>query len=124
MAKFRLSMFHLSKSPNAMFRLSTSISIYVLLALMAGGSSWAVEVEEEEGPWWSLLPLVKPAVPDDQTTNAIDRFISAKHTGLGLTMAVEADRRTLIRRLYFDLWGLPPTPEEADAFAADEDPAA
>ena len=65
MAKFRLSMFHLSKSLNAMFRLSTSISTYVLLALLAGGSSWAVEVEEEEGPWWSLLPLVKPAVPDD-----------------------------------------------------------
>lgn len=42
-------MFHLSKSLNAMFRLSTSISTYVLLALLAGGSSWAVEVEEEEG---------------------------------------------------------------------------
>ena len=124
MAKFRLSMFHLSKYLNAMFRLSTSISTYVLLALLAGGSSWAVEVEEEEGPWWSLLPLVKPAVPDDQTTNAIDRFIGTKHTELGLTMAVEADRRTLVRRLYFDLWGLPPTPEEAGAFAADEDPAA
>ena len=63
--------------------------------------------------WWSLKPLVCPTV---SSANPIDAFISAKLAEKGLAMSPEADPRTLCRRLYFDLTGLPPSPEELDAF--------
>ena len=53
--------------------------------------------------------------------NPIDAFILAKLAEKNLTLSPEADRRTLIRRLNFDLLGLPPTPEEIEAFVADRD---
>src|SRR5262249_55001607 len=52
--------------------------------------------------------------------NAIDHFVAAEHVRRGFTPAAEADRVTLARRLYFDLLGLPPKPEEVDAFIHDE----
>jgi mono/diheme cytochrome c family protein len=64
--------------------------------------------------WWSLKPLSKPAVPSG--VNPIDHFVRAKLAEKGLTPSKEADRRTLIRRLYFDVIGLPPTPKEVDQF--------
>jgi hypothetical protein len=78
---------------------------------------------------WSLQPLVRPAVPAARTAqpgpiHPIDAFIRATLDAEGLAPSPEADRRTLMRRLSFDLTGLPPTPEEADAFAADPDPRA
>ena len=54
----------------------------------------------------------------------VDAFILAKLRDKGVQPSPEADRRTLIRRLTFDLHGLPPTPEEVEAFAADKDPQA
>lgn len=73
--------------------------------------------------WWSLQSPQRRELPDAQLQwlpqNPIDRFI---HDGLqrsGLHPAPAADRRTLIRRLYFDLIGLPPTPEQIDAFLND-----
>lgn len=75
--------------------------------------------------WWSLAPLVGPAVPEVDSKwvrTPIDAFILAKLNDKGLTPSVEADRRTLIRRLTYDLHGLPPTPEEAAAFLADMKP--
>jgi hypothetical protein len=60
----------------------------------------------------------------DRIRNPIDAFILQKLEAKGLTLAPEADRLTLIRRASFDLTGLPPTPEEARAFAADPDPQA
>jgi hypothetical protein len=54
----------------------------------------------------------------------VDAFIAARHEEKGLTPAPEAERRVLIRRLSLDLLGLPPTPEEVDAFVEDSDPAA
>jgi hypothetical protein len=81
------------------------------------------------GPdWWSLRPIRRPAVPDAAdrgwVRNPIDAFILAGLQRLGLTPAPEADRATLLRRATFDLTGLPPTPEEVEAFVADPDPAA
>ena len=63
--------------------------------------------------------LVEPPASEKrkaESGNPIDGFISAKLTEKGLAMSPEADARTLCRRLYFDLIGLPPTPEELDAF--------
>lgn len=75
--------------------------------------------------WWALQPVGSPTPPNvkhqDKARGAIDRFILAKLETEGLTPAPEADRRTLMRRLYFDLTGLPPTPEEVAAFVADAD---
>jgi mono/diheme cytochrome c family protein len=77
--------------------------------------------------WWSLKPLAKPPVPElrnpqSAIRNPIDAFVRAKLAEKGLAMAPEADRRTLIRRLTFDLHGLPPTPEEVATFEADPSP--
>ncbi len=78
--------------------------------------------------WWSLQPVKRPPVPTvaraDWQTNPIDAFVLAKLNEQGLTPAPEADRRTLIRRVYEDVIGLPPTREEIDAFVADESPQA
>ena len=73
----------------------------------------------EPEQWWSLRPLKRPDIPkveDPRVRNPIDAFVLAKLNEKGLTPTPAADLRTLIRRLYFDLIGLPPTPAEIDAF--------
>ncbi|MFI4876788.1 MAG: DUF1549 domain-containing protein, partial [Blastopirellula sp. JB062] len=91
------------------------------------GAVWPEDQQLDPPGWWSLQPLrsVKaPTLSASQQAWAktpIDAFIAAKHAELGLRPARTADRRTLIRRLYFDLIGLPPTPEEIEAFVADPD---
>jgi hypothetical protein len=83
---------------------------------------------EEGRKFWSYKPAVKPAVPQVKNAawpaNDIDRFILSKLEAVNLAPAKDADRLVLARRLYFDLHGLPPTPEEADAFVKDADPQA
>ena len=72
---------------------------------------------------WAYRPLRKPAVPEVAgSSNPVDAFLGARLDALGLEPAPPADRRTLIRRVTFDLIGLPPTPPEIDAFLADPDP--
>ena len=72
--------------------------------------------------WWSLKPIVRPVLPkldaadSKWVRNPIDAFVIANLREKGLSPSPEADPRTLIRRLTFDLIGLPPTPEEVDAF--------
>jgi uncharacterized protein (TIGR03000 family) len=74
--------------------------------------------------WWSLKPVEGPKVPEvkngKRVRNPIDAFVLAKLEVSGLGFSPEADRVTLIRRLTFDLHGLPPTPEEIDAFVSDK----
>jgi hypothetical protein len=72
--------------------------------------------------WWSLRPLARPT-PPATAGHAIDAFVRARLAREGLAMASAADDRTLLRRVTFDLIGLPPTPEEVDAYVADADPA-
>ncbi|HEV3145340.1 MAG TPA: DUF1549 and DUF1553 domain-containing protein [Gemmataceae bacterium] len=84
---------------------------------------------EPPSTWWSLRPLHRPDIPrlhddDGWAKTPIDAFILAKLYEKGLSPSPQADRRTLIRRLYFDLIGLPPAPEEIEAFLADKDPLA
>jgi hypothetical protein len=74
--------------------------------------------------WWSLKPLGEVKLPPASTRarNPIDGFIEQKLAAAGLTPSPEADARTLVRRLYFDLIGLPPTPDEVDQFLASYPP--
>ncbi|MGP0067579.1 MAG: DUF1553 domain-containing protein [Isosphaeraceae bacterium] len=80
--------------------------------------------------WWSLQPVGRVAPPRTQGADAarvrtpIDAFVLAKLRAAGLVPAPEADRVTLIRRVSFDLTGLPPTPEQVEAFVHDNDPLA
>ena len=69
--------------------------------------------------WWSLRPLIQVTLPVSTFPNPIDGYIAAKLAQNKLSHSARADRRTLIRRLYFDLVGLPPTPEEVRAFESD-----
>ena len=80
---------------------------------------WIAEGAEYQRHW-AYEPPVRPAVPPGM--NAIDHLVRSRLERVGLEPAPEADRRTLLRRLSFDLTGLPPTPEEVDAFLADASP--
>src|SRR5262245_43906597 len=79
--------------------------------------------ETAKADWWSLKPLARPLIPTVKqpawARNPIDVFILAKIESIGLKPSPEADRATLIRRVTFDLIGLPPTPEEIDGFVSD-----
>ncbi|TWT60453.1 DUF1549 domain-containing protein [Rubinisphaera italica] len=80
---------------------------------------------EEDRKWWAVQPVVEPAIPESGAgwaRNEIDRFIAAKLEANELQPAREADRHELVRRAYFDLHGLPPTPEQVDAFVNDDRP--
>jgi hypothetical protein len=82
---------------------------------------------EKDHKFWSFQPLTHPKPPEIQSPwirNDIDRFIAKKQAELGLTPAPEADRRELVRRLYFTLHGLPPTKAQTDAFVNSADPQA
>jgi Protein of unknown function (DUF1553)/Protein of unknown function (DUF1549)/Planctomycete cytochrome C len=69
---------------------------------------------------WSYEKPVKSTIPSEK--NAIDTFIENRQMHLGIKISLEADRRILIRRLYADLLGLPPNPEEVAKFENDRDP--
>jgi hypothetical protein len=79
-----------------------------------------VEQGAEYQQHWSFEPPIKPDVPSGQ--NGVDVLVGKRLAEIGLKPSQEADRRTLIRRLYFDLLGLPPTPAEAADFANDSSP--
>ncbi|MBM3844656.1 MAG: DUF1549 domain-containing protein [Verrucomicrobia bacterium] len=85
-------------------------------------------ITEEAKRFWSLVPPRRPAVPavkaSKWVTTPIDAFVLAKLEEKGLSHAPRADRRTLVRRAYFDLLGLPPTPEQVEAFVNDASPEA
>jgi mono/diheme cytochrome c family protein len=74
--------------------------------------------------WWAFQPVQKPAVPGTDQRNPIDAFINAKLAAAQVKAAQTADRRTLLRRVTFDLTGLPPAPEAVAAFLADDSPGA
>ncbi len=88
-------------------------------ALIAACASAATKTSDT-APHWSYQPIVRPALPSVKNSawvrNDLDRFILAKLEAKGLQPSPEADPRTLIRRLYFDLLGLPPAPEEVAEF--------
>ena len=88
------------------------------------GANWPDSLskhQRQSSSHWSLQPLKMPALPTEQG-NAIDGFVRQKLLDNNLTPAPEADLRTLVRRLSFDLIGLPPSPDEIDAFVSDQSP--
>lgn len=102
---------------------------------IAAGAEWPETLKLEAETWWAFRPLIRPAVPDvrdavdgDGRTfpirTPIDAFISKTLQERKLFPVPEADRRTLIRRLYSDLLGLPPTPEQVRAFVQNDHPRA
>jgi hypothetical protein len=88
----------------------------------------AVKSVDQRKQFWSFQRPKDHAPPEvtrkDWARSDIDRFILAKLEEKGLTPSPPADSRTLIRRVYYDLTGLPPTAEESDVFAADKSPGA
>jgi hypothetical protein len=90
--------------------------------------AWIAQGAQYEAHW-SFIPVpemvpVPTVASHTEVRNPIDAFVQAKLAAAGLKPAAEADRATLIRRLSFDLTGLPPSPEEVAAFIADESPGA
>jgi len=78
---------------------------------------------ENRSELWSLRPLVRPAVPAAPAgTNPIDAFVQALYVDKKVTPVGPADQRTLLRRVYMDLIGIPPTPVEQDAYLNDKSP--
>ncbi len=82
----------------------------------------------EAKKWWSFQPLKRPPTPTvadaDWVKQDSDRFVLAALEDKNLKPVADADKQTLLRRVYFDLIGLPPTPAEMDAFANDPSPEA
>jgi hypothetical protein len=83
-------------------------------------------ITKEERAHWSYQPIVNPAPPkmsvSPKVRNDIDRFVQSRLAEAGLSSRSPASKRVLIRRATFDLTGLPPTPEEVDAFLTDDSP--
>ena len=83
-------------------------------------------VSDQDQRFWSIQKSTRPAVPKvnalPRVGTPVDAFILARLEVKGLGLAPEADRRTLCRRVYLDLVGLPPSPEDVEAFAHDTSP--
>ena len=107
--------------------------IAVLRAWIDQGLVWDADLLPSvtaKSDHWAFQPVTRPTVPKipeaqrKWVANPIDAFIAAKHVEQGLTPAEPADRRVLIRRLSLDLLGLPPKPDEVEAFVAEKSPLA
>ncbi len=83
-------------------------------------------VTEEDRAFWSFQPIRRPRVPEhfksERTRTPIDAFISRRLAVRGISLSPDAERLTLIRRAWFDLLGLPPTPEAVRDFLRDSSP--
>jgi mono/diheme cytochrome c family protein len=121
------------RGPNAkMPQKADSLSkedVELILHWIDGGAAWPKEfslsakaAKKDAGAWWSLQPIVRPAVPavknEAWAKSILDRFILAMLEANGLTPSAQADAATLIRRVTFDLHGLPPTIAEVEEFVA------
>jgi hypothetical protein len=100
--------------------------VNLLRAWIDAGAAWPAALAGEDSrkqSHWAFRPLTRPRPPvvhsREWAQNPIDRFVLARLEKQGLSPSPPADRRTLLRRLSFDLTGLPPTPAEIDAFVND-----
>jgi hypothetical protein len=118
-------------------KLSTQ-EIDILTRWIKAGASWpeakepvvtareGMRITDRDRRYWAYVPVQRPALPKVKASgwvrNPIDAFILAKLEAKGLAPVAEADRRTLVRRVYYDLTGLPPTPRQVDDFVNDSSP--
>jgi mono/diheme cytochrome c family protein len=108
----------------------TPEQIGVLRAWIDQGANWPEDKSASADPiksHWAFQPVQRPPVPPladrkSQIANPIDAFVRVKLAEKKLAPSREADRVTLIRRLYFVMLGMPPSPEELNAFLADKRP--
>ena len=110
----------------------SAIRLFALLVVpslpvpSSGGES--SPAKPQPGPHWAFQPVADPAPPAVRLRrwprNDLDRFLLANLEAAGLTPALPADKRALLRRATFDLTGLPPRPEETDRFLRDTAPGA
>ena len=108
------------------------IATLLIAGIVAAASTAAIaappSVADARASHWSFRPVTKPTVPAVNNRawvrTPIDAFILARLEAQGLTPATECDRLTFLRRVSFDLIGLPPTPEEVEAFVSDRSPEA
>jgi hypothetical protein len=105
--------------------------VAVIRRWIVEGAAWPKDLLLKPPVLWSLQPLKRPDMPTGiartdafPSRNPIDAFVAARHRNAGLKTAAQADRRTLIRRLSLDITGLPPAPENVEAFVADREPKA
>src|SRR3954447_17450284 len=103
--------------------LMIACTLGVLLGLADDAAIPEKPITAEERAHWAFQPLKRPQVPAvrdrARVRNPIDAFVVARLEAEGLCPSPEADRPTLLRRLSFDLTGLPPTPAEIDVFSSD-----
>ncbi len=108
----------------------TEQQVILLRAWIDQGAVWpdALAGKDSDAEHWSFQALRKPTVPEVRNTawvnNPIDQFVLARLEHEGIAPSPEADRFTLLRRLSFDLTGLPPTPEEVRKLIEDSRPEA
>lgn len=83
-------------------------------------------VTEEAKRYWAYQPVKRPPLPEVKdrgwVRTPVDAFVLARLEAKGLKPVKPADKATLVRRAYYDLWGLPPTPEQVDEFVRDQSP--
>lgn len=107
----------------------TPEQIGILRAWIDQGAVWPEHASaqvEADSDWWSLRPISRAESPAAKVKNGnpVDSFLAVKRTEKNLPDSPEADRRTLLRRAAITLTGLPPTPDEIEAFLRDSDPQA
>ena len=107
----------------------TDEQIALLRAWIDQGLSWddkLLPTPKRKSDHWAFQPVVRPEVPriepSDWIKTPVDAFVAKGHAETGLAHAPEASPRTLVRRLYLDLIGLPPTPDEVQEFLGDDSP--
>jgi Protein of unknown function (DUF1553)/Protein of unknown function (DUF1549) len=102
--------------------------VFVLLGAIGPAARAGKPITSKDREHWAFRRLARPAPPRihnaAQARTPIDTFLLAKLEEKGLGFSADADRVTLIRRAYLDLWGLPPSPADVDAFVADQHPGA
>lgn len=91
-------------------------------ASVLAASSETATNKAKETVWWSLKPVARPDLPEGPAKNPIDRFINAEHSKRGLKAVSAANKLTLLRRVYLDLIGIPPSPTQQQEFLADDSP--